>query len=71
MAVGLNHNAAMSVAGDIYVWGQNKHGCLGVGDTLNRVLPTKVSAQAIHSCPYSLAMTARCSVADYTSVCSS
>ena len=50
MAVGLNHNAAMSVAGDIYVWGQNKHGCLGVGDTVNRVLPTKVCAQAIHGC---------------------
>ncbi|CAK0786715.1 hypothetical protein CVIRNUC_009929 [Coccomyxa viridis] len=43
VAVGLNHNAAMSVAGDIYVWGQNKHGCLGVGDTVNRVLPTKVN----------------------------
>lgn len=50
LAVGLNHNAAMSVAGDVYVWGQNKHGCLGVGDTVNRDLPTKVCAQVMHSC---------------------
>ena len=42
IAAGLNHNAAMSVAGEIYVWGSNKHGCLGLGDTMNRVLPTKV-----------------------------
>ena len=42
IAAGLNHNAAMSVAGEIYMWGSNKHGCLGLGDTTNRVLPTKV-----------------------------
>ncbi|CAL5222111.1 g4423 [Coccomyxa viridis] len=43
IAAGLNHNAAMSVAGEIYMWGSNKHGCLGLGDTSNRVLPTKVN----------------------------
>ena len=42
IAAGLNHNAAMSVAGEIYMWGSNKHGCLGLGDTSNRVLPSKV-----------------------------
>ncbi len=42
IAAGLNHNAAMSVAGEIYTWGSNKHGCLGLGDTANRVLPSKV-----------------------------
>ena len=42
IAAGLNHNAAMSVAGEIYMWGSNKHGCLGLGDTSDRALPTKV-----------------------------
>ena len=24
------------------MWGSNKHGCLGLGDTVNRLLPTPV-----------------------------
>ena len=44
ITAGLNHNAAMSVAGEIYMWGSNKHGCLGLGDTTNRALPTKVQS---------------------------
>ncbi len=44
IAAGLNHNAAMSVAGEIYLWGSNKHGCLGLGDTSDRALPTKVQS---------------------------
>ncbi|CAL8465368.1 g4904 [Coccomyxa elongata] len=42
VAAGLNHTVALTVAGDIFMCGHNKHGALGLGDTVNRFLPTKV-----------------------------
>ena len=43
VAAGLNHTVALTVAGDIFMCGHNKHGALGLGDTANRFLPTKVN----------------------------
>ncbi len=43
VAAGLNHTVALTVAGDIFMCGHNKHGALGLGDTVNRFLPTKVT----------------------------
>ena len=43
VAAGLNHTVALTVAGDIFMTGHNKHGALGLGDTINRFLPTKVN----------------------------
>jgi len=42
VSVGANHGAAISTSGDLYTWGNNKHGQLGVGDFNNRTTPTKV-----------------------------
>ena len=42
IAAGLNHTAALTVGGDLLMCGHNKHGALGLGDTLNRFLPVKV-----------------------------
>lgn len=45
VAAGLNHTVALTVVGDIFMCGHNKHGALGLGDTVNRFLPTKVNLQ--------------------------
>ena len=39
---GLNFSLALSSDRQIFSWGMNSHGCLGVGDTENRLKPTPV-----------------------------
>jgi alpha-tubulin suppressor-like RCC1 family protein len=39
---GGGHSLALTESGEVYAWGQNKDGELGLGDTNNRLTPTKV-----------------------------
>ncbi|PYK98960.1 MAG: hypothetical protein DME19_10490 [Verrucomicrobia bacterium] len=43
MAAGSSHNLAIGDDGQLYAWGNNFSGQLGVGDTTNRFLPTRVA----------------------------
>jgi alpha-tubulin suppressor-like RCC1 family protein len=42
VAFGDNHTCALSSAGEIYCWGDNSAGQLGVGDTFDRRFPLKI-----------------------------
>jgi len=42
VSLGDNHGAAISMNGELYTWGNNEFGQLGVGDFNNRATPTKV-----------------------------
>ena len=48
IAAGHNHTVALSVGGDLMVCGHNKHGALGLGDTLDRHLPTNVCSMPVN-----------------------
>jgi oligopeptide transport system substrate-binding protein len=43
IAVGRNHSMALDDNGDVYTWGANSYGQLGLGDTKNRSVPSKVT----------------------------
>jgi|AntAceMinimDraft_5_1070358.scaffolds.fasta_scaffold05317_3 hypothetical protein len=43
VAVGLLHSFAVTDAGELYAWGFNRDYQLGLGDVLDRVLPTRVT----------------------------
>jgi len=43
VSVGLAHTVAVSEGGNLYVWGAGKYGLLGLGDTDDRMAPTKVA----------------------------
>ncbi|KAI0207398.1 RCC1-like G exchanging factor-like protein [Lamellibrachia satsuma] len=43
---GLNHLAAITDNGDVYVWGHNKTACLGLGHVLDQFFPFKVNVPA-------------------------
>jgi len=43
ISCGAEHAALMNEAGDLYMWGYNAVGQLGLGDYLNRLVPTKVN----------------------------
>lgn len=43
VACGAGHSAAVSVAGDLYTWGQGRHGALGTGGSLNHWSPQQIS----------------------------
>jgi alpha-tubulin suppressor-like RCC1 family protein len=43
LASGVSHSLAVTDDNQIYTWGLNDYGQLGVGDTINRRLPTAVS----------------------------
>ena len=43
VSVGLAHTVAVSEGGNLYVWGAGKYGLLGLGDTDDRMTPTKVA----------------------------
>ena len=43
LAAGPSHSLAVTTDNQIFTWGQNDYGQLGVGDTTNRRLPTAVS----------------------------
>jgi len=41
---GLGHQAALTSTGDLYIWGKNRNGCLGLGDhKLDQFFPIKVA----------------------------
>lgn len=42
IAAGGDHSMAVTVAGALLAFGSNKHGQLGTGDTLDRMIPTEV-----------------------------
>ena len=46
ITTGDDHTCAITAAGEAYCWGWNLLGQLGVGDTLNRLAPTKVNLPA-------------------------
>ncbi|CAE7748417.1 UVR8 [Symbiodinium microadriaticum] len=43
VAAGYWHTAAITDSGELWTWGHNDYGQLGVGDTMNRHVPVKVS----------------------------
>ncbi|XP_076456866.1 RCC1-like G exchanging factor-like protein isoform X2 [Babylonia areolata] len=43
---GLGHFAALTSSGDVYTWGHNRQGCLGLGFKDNQFFPLKVSVPA-------------------------
>ena len=42
VACGMAHVLALSDVGDLYSWGANSYGQLGVGTTLNTAIPTAI-----------------------------
>jgi hypothetical protein len=42
-----NHCAVITGSGEVFVWGNNQHGQLGVGDTVSRDAPTKLELNGI------------------------
>lgn len=44
IAAGGDHSMAVTVGGALLAFGCNKHGQLGTGDTLDRMVPTEVSS---------------------------
>ncbi|KAK4877658.1 hypothetical protein RN001_010164 [Aquatica leii] len=40
---GMNHLCAITNYGDLYMWGRNKHNCLGLGDDKDQTFPLRVS----------------------------
>ncbi|XP_047520237.1 RCC1-like G exchanging factor-like protein isoform X1 [Pieris napi] len=43
---GIGHLAAITNSGDLYTWGRNRHGCLGLGHDKDQHFPLKVSIGA-------------------------
>lgn len=39
---GLNYSAAITNLGDLFMWGRNKNGCLGLGTEKDQYFPLKV-----------------------------
>jgi len=46
ISVGNNHSLALDTDGNLWTWGHGGHGQLGLGDTNNRPIPTRVTAGA-------------------------
>jgi alpha-tubulin suppressor-like RCC1 family protein len=42
VAAGWEHSLALTESGEVYAWGWNKGGRLGLGDRKKRLVPTKV-----------------------------
>nr|CAB3265494.1 Williams-Beuren syndrome chromosomal region 16 protein homolog [Phallusia mammillata] len=42
IACGLSHFAAINSSGELFTWGKNKHGCLGLGNSKDHFFPWKV-----------------------------
>ncbi|EDS31905.1 williams-Beuren syndrome chromosome region 16 protein [Culex quinquefasciatus] len=43
---GLTHSGAITDGDDLYMWGHNRHGCLGFGDRKDQFFPLKVAVSA-------------------------
>ncbi|XP_013187025.1 RCC1-like G exchanging factor-like protein [Amyelois transitella] len=46
VASGISHLAAITNNGDLYTWGRNRHGCLGLGEDSDQHFPLRVSIGA-------------------------
>lgn len=46
VACGVGHLAAVTNDGDLYMWGRNRHGCLGLGHGKDQHFPLKISIGA-------------------------
>lgn len=46
VACGIGHLAAITNNGDLYMWGRNRQGCLGLGTTKDQHFPLKVAIGA-------------------------
>jgi alpha-tubulin suppressor-like RCC1 family protein len=62
LAAGSTHSLALTSTGDVYAWGGNSAGQLGVGDTIPRLVPSLISSlsdviQITSSSSHSLALT--------------
>lgn len=44
---GLNYAAAITNLGDLFTWGRNSHGCLGLGGHKDQYFPLKVKIKYI------------------------
>lgn len=44
---GISQLAALTNAGDLYMWGGNKFGSLGLGDMKDQFFPLKVSLRCV------------------------
>lgn len=43
---GINHIGAINSEGDLYMWGKNKFGCLGLGETKDQFFPFKTAVSS-------------------------
>lgn len=43
---GLTHSGAINSQDDLYMWGHNRHGCLGFGNRKDQFFPLKVAVSA-------------------------
>lgn len=43
ISCGISHLSAVTSLGDLYMWGKNRDGCLGLGHTENQCIPLKVN----------------------------
>ncbi|CAH2233206.1 jg2743 [Pararge aegeria aegeria] len=46
VACGIGHLAAITNKGDLYMWGRNRHGCLGLGHDKDQHFPLKIGIGA-------------------------
>nr|XP_023018998.1 RCC1-like G exchanging factor-like protein [Leptinotarsa decemlineata] len=61
VACGLYHSAAITNSGDLFIWGRNKHGCLGLGHQNDQYFPLKLAiggfvSQALFGIDHSIAI---------------
>ncbi|XP_021940725.1 RCC1-like G exchanging factor-like protein isoform X2 [Zootermopsis nevadensis] len=47
VSAGIGHFAAVSNNGDLYMWGHNRRGCLGLGNVKDQFFPLKVAVGAM------------------------
>ncbi|RVE49615.1 hypothetical protein evm_005747 [Chilo suppressalis] len=47
VACGIGHLAAITNNGDLYMWGRNRYGCLGLGHSKDQYFPLRVSVGAL------------------------
>lgn len=47
VSAGIGHLAAVSNHGDLYMWGHNRRGCLGLGNVKDQFFPLKVAVGAV------------------------
>lgn len=48
VSLGINHSAAITTTGDLYMWGDNSYGQLGNGTTVNSSVPIKIMSDVAY-----------------------